>query len=111
MDLPGVKTKKAGRYVGTTEEVLEILAADGFPTQWYTKHRHTLEEEAPTKCGFTTVYLLEGNWAYTLSWDGEKYLDYKKLPKPVSAPVYYCQVCKARMTKEEAQQHRNQTKG
>jgi hypothetical protein len=94
--------------VGSTDEVIQKLREDGHDVSWYTAHKKTDRPMEAEKCGYFTVYLLEGDWAYTVDAEGNKYLEYRKLPKAEIKPCYYCSACKERISDRElALAHRN----
>jgi hypothetical protein len=96
------------RYIGSTDEVIEKLREDGQDVSWYAKYKQTDRLMEAEKCGYFTVYLLEGDWAYTIDSTGEKYLEYRKLTKPEPKPCYFCSACKERISDRElALAHRN----
>ena len=106
---PHLLRKPSTQYVGTTEEVIEKLRADGFNVDWYKPPTHSVEAPAAETCGYFTVYYLEGPTAYTITHDGSKYLGYRALKKPVQNPCWYCAGCKRRFaTATEALAHRDQ---
>jgi hypothetical protein len=95
---PHLLRRSTRRYSGTTGEVIEKLRTDGFNVDWYKPATDSVEAPAADKCGYFTIYYLEGQTAYTITYDGSKYLDYRTLNKPVEHPCWYCSGCKARFT-------------
>lgn len=102
---PPHKLKK--RYTGTPDEVIDRLREDGHDTTWYRKHAEDRPMTTDT-CGYFTIYLLEGEWAYTIDSRGEKYQQYRKLKTPEAESTYYCSGCKTRYAEwDKANEHRN----
>jgi hypothetical protein len=105
-NLPGVSTGRGGRYIGTADEVITKLREDGHDVSWWEKRAKKPAPPAPEKCGYFTMYILEGEAAYTLKSDGEKYEGVRKI-KPEETPCWYCAGCKARFyEKSDAMKHR-----
>lgn len=110
MKLPGVKV---GRYKGPIDEVVAKLKADGVNMDWYGKYRQSKQiPMTHEKCGYFTLYWLEGDKAYTLTAateddPGSKYSEVRKLKKSEPTPCWYCGACKQRIYKPEiARAHR-----
>jgi hypothetical protein len=100
------------RYTGTTAEVIDKLAADGYDVEWFGMYRvnKPLEETEISSCGYFTIYYLEGNTAYTVDHQGDKYLDYRALKKSVTTPCWYCGGCKTRFAElGDALAHRDRS--
>lgn len=108
---PHMLRRPSRRYVGTTGEVIEKLRSDGFDVDWYKPAIQSVEAPAADKCGYFTIYYLEGQTAYTIDHDGSKYRDYRTLNKPVEHPCWYCSGCKTRFTTAaDALAHRDGSK-
>lgn len=78
--------------------IIEELREQGHDVSWYDNAapKHELPQEQPKQCSILTRYLLEKDTAYTVNHDGSKYLDYKKLSKPVNRVTYYCSACRVK---------------
>lgn len=101
---------KSDKYKGTTPEVIEKLANDGYDTTWYSKAKRLPDArlKTGTECSFFTVYIADGEWVYTKNTGtGTKYQQYRKLTKNFAAKeTWFCEICKGKWPSwSEAEQH------
>lgn len=103
-NLPGVELKTP-----TAEERIAALREAGANTAWYDRGssvRLTAPMETAAVCSWFTIYLLDGDYAWTKNQDGSKYQQWRRLKAAVTKPVYYCASCRQRWSKyDEAVSH------
>lgn len=97
-NLPGIKTYTKETRSDPATHAIDMLRTLGADTSWYDKHRTaaTPSYDNPQKCTWFTIYILDGDAAYTKTQTGDKYQEFRKLAKAVEIPAYYCQHCKGR---------------
>ncbi len=76
--------------------IISKLKEQGCDVSWYEKGAKRRRQEPPaepTKCSWFSIYLLEGEYAWTKGHNGEPYQKHKKLKTPVEQPSYFCSAC------------------
>lgn len=92
--------------------LIDQLKLQGKDVSWYYKAKKKQQPkeakkwEKSSSCGFLSPYLLEGDHAYTVDAEGEKYKPYKKLKQHQAKALYYCDCCQQKfVTWAQAQRH------
>jgi hypothetical protein len=95
--LPGIALKAP-----SAEERIAALREACANTAWYDRgasSRLTGPLETATVCSWFTIFLLDGDSAWTKNQDGTKYQQWRMLKATVMKPVYYCSRCRQRWSK------------
>ena len=75
-------------------KLIDQLNEKGLDTSWYKAKEIEPVAALPDKCSRLSLFLLKGEYSYTVKSNGLPFKQWKKLKEPRDTELYFCSGCK-----------------